>query len=93
MGQGRREESKVALVKGIDDGWGLQPAFLILNSSNAEIPQQAAAKYREAVNCSGCKEQLRYMHTHKIRTHAVAARDNANPNATNEKGETTIKNC
>ncbi|GFO39365.1 hypothetical protein PoB_006587000 [Plakobranchus ocellatus] len=34
------------------------------NSNNTEIFQQAAVKPQEALNCSGCKEQLRYMATH-----------------------------
>ncbi|GFO29112.1 UDP-glucuronosyltransferase 2a1-like [Plakobranchus ocellatus] len=59
------------------------------NSSNAEIFQQAAEKYQEALTCSGYKQQPRYTPTHKTLTHTGASRANTNLKANNESGETT----
>ncbi|GFN89648.1 hypothetical protein PoB_001615400 [Plakobranchus ocellatus] len=50
--------------------------------------QQAAVAIQVALSGSGYKEQLHYMPSHKFRTHADAARDNTNPNANKDKGET-----
>ncbi|GFO16992.1 inositol hexakisphosphate and diphosphoinositol-pentakisphosphate kinase 2 [Plakobranchus ocellatus] len=48
------------------------------NSHNAEIFQQAAEKYQEALTGGGYKQQLRYTPAHKTLTHAGASRTNTN---------------
>ncbi|GFO16993.1 hypothetical protein PoB_004349800 [Plakobranchus ocellatus] len=59
------------------------------NSHNAEIFQQAAEKYQEALTGGGYKQQLRYTPAHKTLTHAGASRTNTNLKDNSQSGETT----